>query len=171
MDLQLSRRADYAVRAALFLAEAWGDGAYRKIREISAAMSIPRSFSPQVLGDLVRAGLVEARAGREGGYRLARPPAGVSLLEVVEASEGKLLPQRCTLRGIACDPNNPCPVHPAWFEAAQALRSSLAGATLQAAAASATGLAPYRALDDRGAQTVTGSPSEGSRSAAGTPLR
>src|SRR6266508_4928271 len=144
MDLQLSRRADYAVRAALFLAEGWGDGTYRKLREIFAAMSIPRSFSPQVLGDLVRAGLVEARAGREGGYRLARSPSRVSLLEVVEASEGTLLPQRCTLRGIACDPDNPCPVHPAWFEAAQALRSSLAGATLQTAAASEARLARGR---------------------------
>jgi Rrf2 family iron-sulfur cluster assembly transcriptional regulator len=149
MDLQLSRRADYAVRAALFLAAAWGDGTYRKIREISGEVSIPRSFTPQVLGDLVRAGLVEARAGREGGYRLVRSPSLVSLLEVVEASEGTLLPQRCTLRGIACDPQNPCLVHPAWFEAAQALRSSLSRATLQAAIASeAPGLSSL-ALDDR----------------------
>jgi Rrf2 family protein len=130
MDLQLSRRADYGVRASLYLAEAWGDGSYRKIREISGAMALPRSFTPQVLGDLVRAGLVEAKAGRDGGYRLARPPEAISLLQVVEASEGTLLPLRCTLRGIACDPNNPCPVHPAWFAAAQALRTSLAGATL-----------------------------------------
>jgi Rrf2 family iron-sulfur cluster assembly transcriptional regulator len=149
MDLQLSRRADYAVRAALFLARAWGDGTYRKIREISGAVAIPRSFTPQVLGDLVRAGLVEARAGREGGYRLIRSPSLVSLLEVVEACEGTLLPQRCTLRGIACDPHNPCPVHPAWFEAAQALRSSMSRSTLQAAIASeAPGLSSL-ALDDR----------------------
>ena len=136
MDLQLSRRADYAVRAALFLAQAWGDGTYRKVREISTTMGVPRSFTPQVLGDLVRAGLVEARAGRDGGYRLAGRPTQISLLHVVEASEGTLLPMRCTMRGIACDPDDPCPVHPAWFEAAQALRRSLAKATLQAAVAS-----------------------------------
>jgi Rrf2 family transcriptional regulator, iron-sulfur cluster assembly transcription factor len=138
MDLQLTRRADYAVRAALFLAAAWGDGSYRKIREVSAAMAIPRSFTPQVLGDLVGAGLAEARAGRGGGYRLTRPPSEISLLEVVEGSEGTLLPQRCTLRGTACDPTNPCPVHPAWFEAAQRLRGSLAEASLHAAVASDT---------------------------------
>ena len=137
MDLQLSRRADYAVRAMLVLGEAWPTGEYRKIREIVAAVHIPRSFAPQVLGDLVRTGLVEARAGRAGGYRLARPPSGISLLEVVEAAEGTLLPQRCTLRGVACDPDNPCPVHPAWFAAAQALRTSLAGSTLAGAGAGA----------------------------------
>jgi Rrf2 family iron-sulfur cluster assembly transcriptional regulator len=140
MDLQLSRRADYGVRAALFLAEAWGDGTYRKIREISGAVSVPGSFTPQVLGDLVRAGLVEARAGREGGYRLAHSPTKISLLQVVEASEGTLLPSRCTLRGTACDPHHPCAVHPAWFEAAQALRSSLSRAMLQAAIASSKDL-------------------------------
>lgn len=133
MDLQLSRRADYGVRAAVFLARAWGDGTYRKVREISEATSVPRSFTPQVLGDLVRAGLAEARAGREGGYRLSRAPAEISLLQVVEASEGTLLPHRCTLRGIGCPPLDPCVVHAAWFEAAQALRSSLAQATLQSA--------------------------------------
>ena len=133
MDLQLSRRADYGVRAALYLA---GEprGGYRKLREICEAMTLPRSFAPQVLGDLVRAGLVEAKAGRDGGYRLARDAADLSLLDVVEACEGSLTPVRCTLRGIACDPGHPCPVHPAWIEAAEALRASLAGASLAAAA-------------------------------------
>jgi Rrf2 family iron-sulfur cluster assembly transcriptional regulator len=142
MDLQLSRRADYSVRTVLFLAGAWGDGTYRKIREISDAMSVPRSFIPQVVGDLIRAGLVEAKAGRAGGYRLSRRPNDISLLQVVEASEGTLLPLRCTLRGVACDVNNPCPVHPAWFEAAQALRSSLAMATLAEAVAAGNDSTP-----------------------------
>jgi Rrf2 family iron-sulfur cluster assembly transcriptional regulator len=133
MDLQLSRRADYAVRSALFLAEAWAAGGYRKVREIASGAGLPASFTPQVLGDLVRAGLVLARAGRAGGYRLARSPSDISLLDVVEASEGTLLPQRCTLRGVPCDPGNPCAVHPAWYSAAQALRTSLAGAPLAAA--------------------------------------
>jgi Rrf2 family protein len=134
MDLQSSRRSDYAIRASLYLARASRDRGYRKVREISDAMAVPRSFAPQVLGDLVRAGLVEAKAGREGGYRLARPARSISLLEVVEACEGSLIPQRCTLRGVACDPEHPCPVHPAWVRAAQALRTSLGETSLQEAA-------------------------------------
>ncbi len=137
MDLQLSKRADYGIRAALFLSRAWGDHSYRKIREISAATGLPKSFTPQVVGDLVRAGLAEARAGRDGGYRLSRHPADISLLQVVEASEGTLLPRRCTLRGIGCPPLDPCAVHPAWFEAAQALRASLDKASLASVAAGA----------------------------------
>ena len=126
MDLQLTRRGDYAVRAALHLGRrAEGGDGFVKLREISEAMAIPRSYVAQVLGFLTRAGLAEARAGRDGGYRLTRPPADITLLEVVEAAEGLLLPARCTLRGGACRVNDQCVVHPAWFRAAEALRDSL----------------------------------------------
>lgn len=135
MDLELSGRADYGVRAALALGRAYGSGELRKLDDIATAMAIPRSFAPQVLGDLVRAGIVEARTGRDGGYRLARAPTNVNLLELVEAIEGPLVPRRCTLRGGACRLDDVCPVHPAWVEAAQALRRSLSRATLAEALA------------------------------------
>jgi len=51
-------------------------------------MALPASYTPQVLRLLAEAGLAEAKAGRGGGYRLARPPDQVALLEVVEAAEG-----------------------------------------------------------------------------------
>ena len=57
-------------------------------RRIAGAMGIPVRFLPQVLGDLQRANLVEAAPGRSGGYRLTRPAAEISLLEVIEAVEG-----------------------------------------------------------------------------------
>jgi DNA-binding IscR family transcriptional regulator len=75
VDLALSRRGDYVLRAAVDLAVAWSDdGAYRKIREVAESMDLPRSYTPHVLGALARAGLAEARAGRAGGYRLRRAP-------------------------------------------------------------------------------------------------
>jgi hypothetical protein len=43
--------------------------------------------------------LAEARAGRDGGYRLTRQPHEVALLEVVEAAEGPFTLERCILRG------------------------------------------------------------------------
>jgi Rrf2 family protein len=88
MDLALTRRGDYAVRAALCLASRGGDGRYVKIREVAQTMALPASYTPQVLRLLADAGLAEARAGRDGGYRLTRPPGEVALLEVVEAAEG-----------------------------------------------------------------------------------
>lgn len=125
MNLTLSRRADYAVRAALELARRWPDG-WIKIAEVAEAMALPRSYTPQILGLLARAGIAEARAGRDGGYRLAKPPVQVSLLQVVEAAEGPLAPERCTLRGGPCRWHDAfCAVHPAWEAGAEALRRSL----------------------------------------------
>ena len=130
MDLALTRRGDYAVRAALYLAGQHGDGRYHKIRDVAEEMSLPASYTPQVLKLLGQAGLAEARAGRDGGYRLTRPPAQVSLLEVVEAAEGRFVLERCILRSGPCHWEKACAVHGAWAAAVQACRESLGRTTL-----------------------------------------
>jgi Rrf2 family transcriptional regulator, iron-sulfur cluster assembly transcription factor len=112
MDLALTRRGDYAVRAALCLARRH-DGGYVKIREVAATMALPASYTPQVLRLLAEGGLAEARAGRDGGYRLTRPPGQVALLEVVEAAEGGFRLERCILRGGPCHWEQACAVHAA----------------------------------------------------------
>jgi Rrf2 family protein len=129
MDLALTRRGDYAVRAALCLAKLPG-GRYLKIREVAEAMALPVSYTPRVLGLLGEAGVAEARAGRDGGYRLTRRPEAISLLEVVEAAEGPFVLERCILRGGPCHWEAACAVHAAWSAAVQACRESLRGTTL-----------------------------------------
>lgn len=129
MDLQLSRRGDYAVRAAIVLARDEGHG-YVKIREVAERMSIPRPYTPQILKILDTAGIAEAKAGRDGGYRLKRAASSISLLEIVEAAEGSLRTNRCTLRGEPCVWESPCPVHQSWVAASEALRYQLGKTTL-----------------------------------------
>jgi Rrf2 family iron-sulfur cluster assembly transcriptional regulator len=134
MDLTLTKRGDYAVRAAISLARHHGSDGYRKIREVAEEMVLPPRYTAQILALLAKAGLAEARAGRRGGYRLSRSPADVSLLEVVESAEGPLQPQRCTLRGGPCRWEEACPVHFAWAQASEAIRASLASASLASVA-------------------------------------
>lgn len=148
MNLQLTRRGDYALRAAIHLARQNGDG-YAKIREVSQAMELPLSYTPQVLGLLARAGLAEAKAGREGGYRLSRAPEEITLLEVVEAAEGDLRTSRCTLRGGPCRWEDHCAVHPFWAEAADGFRRSLANSSLSDV------VRADRALDDVAGEHAT----------------
>jgi Rrf2 family protein len=131
VDLQLTKRGDYAVRAAVYLAHAHGDGGYRKIREIAEAMSIPAQYTHEILTLLVRADLVEAMAGKLGGYRMKRAPADVSLLRVIEAAEGPLKLDRCTLSGGPCHwQDTICAVHPMLEDACKALTTSMATQTL-----------------------------------------
>jgi Rrf2 family transcriptional regulator, iron-sulfur cluster assembly transcription factor len=136
LDLTLTRRGDYVVRAAIALARASTNGKYRKIREVAREMDIPSTYTPQILGLLAHAGLAEARAGRGGGYRLARDPGEIKLVEVVQAGEGPLRPDRCTLRGGPCRWEKMCALHPAWSAATNAFLESLGTITL----ASVTGV-------------------------------
>jgi Rrf2 family transcriptional regulator, iron-sulfur cluster assembly transcription factor len=138
MRLELTKRGDYAVRAMLALARGNGNGLL-SARRISDAMAIPVRFLPQVLSDLQRASLVEAMPGRSGGYRLAKDPATISLLDVIEAVEGDSRRQSCVLRGGPCGKDGTCDVHEVFFDGQEALRSHFAASMLSDLAAPATG--------------------------------
>jgi Rrf2 family protein len=126
MRLQLTRRADYAVRATLALAEA---GHLLPSGELARRMEIPPGFLPQILPSLVRAGILRRNLGRHGGYVLARDASRLSLLEVIEAADGERPPRTCVLRGGSCRGEEPCAVHPAVVAAQEATREVLSGAT------------------------------------------
>lgn len=129
MRLELTHRGSYAIRAVLTLARADKDEVV-PARRIAKEMDIPVRFLPQVLGDLSRAGIVEARLGRAGGYRLSKPATDVSLLDVIEAAEGDARRQTCVLSGKPCDGDDPCDVHDMFFEAQEAILQRLDGVTI-----------------------------------------
>ena len=134
MKVRLTRRGDYAVRAMVTLARP----GTRQLTgaALAEATGIPVSYVPQVMSNLVRAGLVANRRGRAGGYRLARDADRVSLLEVVEASDGDTQPRMCVLRGGPCrgQADGACDVHDAFYRAEQAAFASLAAVSLAEAA-------------------------------------
>lgn len=130
MRLELTKRGDYAIRAALALARA-ESGERLSVRRISEDMSIPVRFLPQVMADLVRAGLATAAPGRNGGYVLARPPAELTLLDVIEAVEGDSRRQTCVLRGGPCGASGFCDVHDVFFAAQDRMLKTLASTTLE----------------------------------------
>ena len=133
MRLELTRRGDYAVRAMLALASR-EDGQIVRAREIAEEMAIPAAFLPRVMGDMVAAGLVRSTTGRSGGYVLARPPADIGLLEVIEAVEGDSRRTTCVLRGGPCGRDGHCQVHEVFFAAQDALLERLKGVSLAALA-------------------------------------
>ena len=133
MRFELTKRADYAVRSVLALARI-PSGERRSVRQLADEQHIPARFLPQVMRDLVVAGIVEGTVGRTGGYRLARPSSEISLLDVIEASEGDGRRRDCVLRNAPCGLAGTCDVHEV-FEAAQTdvlrrLRDTMVGATI-----------------------------------------
>jgi Rrf2 family protein len=92
--MRTTAKADYAVRAAIELADA---GGMVTGEQVAQAQGIPLNFLENILRDLRRAGIVESRRGQSGGYALARPPADVSVADVIRAVEGPL----ANVRGVA----------------------------------------------------------------------
>ncbi len=129
MRLELTKRGDYAIRAALALARA-EPGNRLSVRRIAAEMGIPVRFLPQVMADLVRAGLAVAVPGRNGGYVLARPASELTLLDVIEAVEGDSRRQTCVLRGGPCGFNGFCDVHDVFFAAQDSMLRTLSATSL-----------------------------------------
>lgn len=87
--VQISARADYALRALCVLATT-DPTVVVKAATIAEAQAIPRTFLDQILADLRRAGIVESRRGPDGGHRLARPPYAVTVADVVRVVDGPL---------------------------------------------------------------------------------
>ena len=79
----LRRSGQQALQALLELAKA--PQQWRSVNEIAAAQALPAPMLEQLLLQLRRAGLVEARRGRLGGYRLQRQPAAIPVAEVLAA--------------------------------------------------------------------------------------
>jgi Rrf2 family protein len=86
--MRITAKADYAVRAAVELAAA-GEGPV-KGDAIATAQDIPVRFLENILAEMRHAGLVLSQRGADGGYRLAKPAAEISLADVIRAVEGPL---------------------------------------------------------------------------------
>ncbi len=127
--MQLSRAGEYAIRAMLHLAAMEGRGV-AQISVISRTWDIPESFLRKILQLLTRAGLVTSSRGSGGGFALARSAAEITLLNVIEAVEGKLFLNKCLIGPGFCDNTSWCPVHVVWEKAQRALKEILGGASL-----------------------------------------
>src|SRR3954469_5297322 len=89
--MKISHRGLYALKALLHLAEAWERGLV-KIHDIAAEEAIPAKFLEGILVTLKNARVVTSERGREGGYRLRRPPEEILVGEVVRIIDGPLAP-------------------------------------------------------------------------------
>ena len=87
--MRISAKVDYAVRAAIELAAA-GEEHLTKADAIAQAQEIPPKFLENILGDLRQGGLVRSQRGAEGGYRLARPAAEITLADIIRVVEGPM---------------------------------------------------------------------------------
>lgn len=89
--MKVSNRGLYALKALTHLAEAYDRGLV-KIHDIAREEDIPEKFLEGILVTLKNARVVSSQRGREGGYRLRRPPREITIGEVVRVVDGPLAP-------------------------------------------------------------------------------
>jgi Rrf2 family protein len=89
--VKLSVKSDYAARAVLALARHYPDGGARRVEELAVAQGIPPNYLVQILIELKANSIVRSVRGKEGGYLLARPPAEITMGDLLRAVHGELL--------------------------------------------------------------------------------
>jgi len=92
--MQITRAGEYGVLGLMHLARGH-PGQRAMIDEMSRQEGIPKSFLAKIFQNLAKAGLVRSVRGSGGGFALAKSPAEISVLEIVEAVEGRIVFQRC----------------------------------------------------------------------------
>lgn len=126
--LIINRETDYAARIVLFLARR-PPGARTTAQEVARLCHVPRAIVRRVVTRLGNAGLLTSTRGVGGGIALARPPAEISLLDVVEAMEGSPILNACVRDPQECPLMEQCTVHLAWVQASGLLTDFLRNTT------------------------------------------
>jgi Rrf2 family iron-sulfur cluster assembly transcriptional regulator len=127
--MRLTTKGRFAVTAMLDLAlHAKEDPV--SLSDIAQRQLISISYLEQLFSKLRRNGLVSSVRGPGGGYRLGRPSAELTVLDVIDAVDEKVDVTRCEGRG-DCQQGEQCLTHELWQDLSGQIRSFLGGITLQ----------------------------------------
>ncbi len=117
----LSQTAAYALRAVLYLARQ-PPRQFICASRLARSLDLPHNYLSKILHQLSRAGILSSTRGPRGGFRLAVPPAELSLLDVASCFD-RITGGGCLLRRPECDAGDPCPVLDRWNAATETLES------------------------------------------------
>ena len=105
--MQITRAGEYGILGLIHLARR-APGEMAMIEDVSRTEKIPKSFLAKIFQHLVKAGLVRSVRGAGGGFVLAKEPTAITVLEVIEAIEGKIVFQRCLQDEPDCEHQGGC---------------------------------------------------------------
>lgn len=92
--MMISKKTKYALKALHYLADQTGDQLVL-IADLAKAENIPKKFLEFILLSLRKGGILQSRIGKGGGYSLAKPPASITIGNVVRILEGDIAPVQC----------------------------------------------------------------------------
>lgn len=130
--MRMSKKCDYALRALIFMGLEERPG-YYSIHDIAAAEDIPFRYLEQIFLALKNSGILAARSGPSGGYRLRKDPSSVSLIDIVRLIDGPVAPARCVSRTAydKCPRESVCALRPVLSEVRDAIAKILDSISLE----------------------------------------
>lgn len=129
--MKISTKGRYALRMLLDLAQNQRDG-YIALKEVAARQNISKKYLEQIIIALNPTGILASNRGFQGGYRLAREPREITVLEVLEATEDSMAPVVCLRSEInTCPRQDECPTLGLWSGLYDVVKDYLGGITLQ----------------------------------------
>src|SRR3989442_13238689 len=117
---------DLPARAVLGLAGQWLDGGAGRAEELAGEQGVPSNYLVQILIELKSKRIVKSQRGKEGGYLLARPPAEITLADVLQAVDGQIFESPALT-----DPHCPIELRSAWRKLQQTLEEAASSITFQ----------------------------------------
>lgn len=110
----LTRTGDYAVKAAIYLA-GLKQGEYAGAKDIARQLKLPANYLGKILRKLAENGIVVGKKGQGGGFRLARAPRTVSLMDILLPVEDLSSFNHCIFDSAnKCNSAKPCAMHNMW---------------------------------------------------------
>jgi Rrf2 family protein len=88
--MKLSAKSDYAARAVIGLARRYQSGDSVRVEDLASEQGIPPNYLVQILIELKSQQIVKSVRGKEGGYLLARPPAEITMADVLRCVHGEV---------------------------------------------------------------------------------
>ena len=129
MRLEMTKKSDLALKSLRCIGDS--DEELVAGKDLAAKLDITTHYLPQVIAPLVKAGWIKSTPGPRGGYRLIVELKSVSVLDVIEAIEGRIEDQGCVQRGIPCPEFDLCALHKPWQAARDAMLDQLASASIE----------------------------------------
>ncbi len=144
----LSKSAEYAIRACIFIVARSQAGHKTGLKEVAAAIGSPVFFTAKILQGLSRQKLISSMKGPNGGFYVPEEAFDITLLDLVQAIDGTDLFTECGLGMKQCSDSNPCPIHDQYKPIRAQITAMMENTTIQSLA--------RRAIIDANGKTIKG---------------
>lgn len=127
--MMISTKGRYSLMIMTYIAQNQKDSAV-PLKEIAENKGMGIKYLEIIVASLNKAGLLDSVRGKNGGYKLNRPPKEYSLLSILNAAEGSLAPVACVEKDI-CENANTCKTYKMWKELDGIIENYLSNKTLE----------------------------------------